>query len=219
MPSAAINYSSHEQFKRILKVETNEDKKKRPACSFIAGSLAGVVSTSATYPLDLARARMAISKNDVSLRHIFEETFKSGGIRGLYRGYVATIVGVIPYAGTGFFTYETLKRIHTEYLHPKQPSPTERFICGAIAGVCAQTASYPLDIVRRRMQTKPRYRSIIGTLVFVHSREGFIGGLYKGLSLNWVKGPIAVGISFTTFDLLTMFLRDRVTNKSSGGDI
>lgn len=58
------------------------------------------------------------------------------------------------------------------------------------------------------MQTKKVYRSIIGTLYYVWSREGVIGGLYKGLSLNWVKGPIAVGISFTTFDLLTNFLRD-----------
>lgn len=65
-----------------------------------------------------------------------------------------------------------------------------------------------MDIVRRRMQTKSKYVSIIDTLRIVYTREGFIGGLYKGLSLNWVKGPVAVGISFTTFDLLTKFLRE-----------
>ena len=58
------------------------------------------------------------------------------------------------------------------------------------------------------MQTKAKYVSIIATLKIVYTREGFIGGLYKGLSLNWVKGPVAVGISFTTFDLLTKFLRE-----------
>ena len=65
-----------------------------------------------------------------------------------------------------------------------------------------------MDIVRRRMQTKAKYVSIMATLRVVYTREGVIGGLYKGLSLNWVKGPVAVGISFTTFDLLTKFLRE-----------
>lgn len=30
----------------------------------------------------------------------------------LYRGYTPTILGVIPYAGTSFGTYETLKKLH-----------------------------------------------------------------------------------------------------------
>lgn len=79
---------------------------------------------------------------------------------------------------------------------------------GAIAGFFAQTTSYPLDIVRRRMQTKPKYKSVLGTLKYVLEREGFLNGLYKGLSMNWIKGPIAVGISFTTFEFVTKFLRE-----------
>ena len=40
-----------------------------------------------------------------------------------------------------------------EYSGRPQPYPFERMIFGACAGLIGQSASYPLDVVRRRMQT------------------------------------------------------------------
>ena len=210
-------------------------RKANPHRSFIAGSMAGVVSTAATYPLDLARARMAVSHKEKyhTLLEVFIKTIREEGALSLYRGLIPTILGVIPYAGCSFFTYETLKRFHfgkcfclllfvpifvlksmycTEYYGKNEPHPTFRFCFGAIAGLIGQSASYPLDIVRRRMQTHRGYTEIgiVGTMRKVLIEEGLIHGLYKGLSLNWVKGPIAVGISFTSFDLISKFLRTLV---------
>lgn len=64
--------------------------------------------------------------------------------------------------------------------------------------------SYPLDIVRRRMQTEGlvttvSYHTILHTLRYVFMTEG-VRGLYKGVSMNWLKGPLAVTISFNTYD-------------------
>lgn len=84
-------------------------------------------------------------------------------------------------------------------------------IFGACAGLIGQSASYPLDVVRRRMQTAGvtghPHASIAHTLRAIVQEEGAVRGLYKGLSMNWLKGPIAVGISFTTFDLMQILLR------------
>jgi len=80
---------------------------------FLAGSLAGITSQSLTYPLDLARARMAVTDRYTgyrTLRQVFTKIWVEEGPRTLFRGYWATVLGVIPYAGTSFFTYETLKR-------------------------------------------------------------------------------------------------------------
>jgi solute carrier family 25, member 42 len=87
-----------------------------------------------------------------------------------------------------------------------------KFIFGAIAGICGQTSSYPFDIVRRRMQTSgvqncDKYETIRQTLRKVYFEEGIIRGFYKGLSMNWVKGPIAVGISFSTYDTIKDLLQ------------
>ena len=86
---------------------------------------------------------------------------------------------------------------------------------GACAGFVGQSTTYPLDIVRRRMQTdgtngkvNPEYRTIYRTVKSIFRQEGLVNGLYKGLSMNWLKGPIAVGISFTTYD----FFRDLLRN-------
>lgn len=48
-----------------------------------------------------------------TLRSVFVKIWVEEGPRTLYRGYWATVLGVIPYAGTSFFTYETLKREYT----------------------------------------------------------------------------------------------------------
>ncbi|RWS14731.1 mitochondrial coenzyme A transporter SLC25A42-like protein, partial [Dinothrombium tinctorium] len=209
VPFAAIQYSSHEQFKHLLHVETNDQKKEHPLRSFVAGSLAGIVSTTLTYPLDMARARMAVTQKEIytNICQVFKKTMNQEGFLALYRGYVPTILGVVPYAGTSFFTYETLKTIHHEFTQKEYPNPLERMCFGALAGLFAQSASYPLDVVRRRMQTGEGYHSAIKTFKHIVAEEGIIHGLYKGLSMNWVKGPIAVGISFTTFDIITKFLR------------
>jgi len=51
------------------------------------------------------------------------------------------------------------------------------------------------------------YTSVWKTLVYVFQNEGFKGGLYKGISLNWIKGPIAAAITFCTFEAIQMHLR------------
>ncbi|XP_076336063.1 mitochondrial coenzyme A transporter SLC25A42-like isoform X1 [Tachypleus tridentatus] len=213
VPYASIQYAAHEQWKQALHVDTLAEKKAHPSKSFLAGSLAGVTSSTCTYPLDLARARMAVTHKEryTSLMQVFVKIWREEGPMALYRGYSPTVLGVIPYAGTSFFTYETLKRLHFESSQQLEPNPAQRMMFGAIAGLLGQTTSYPLDIVRRRMQTAQltgrSYHSIVSTLTVVLREEGLVGGLFKGLSMNWIKGPICVGISFTTFDLMQNFLR------------
>lgn len=58
IPYSACQFASFEQYRKLLKVDEAKDPHFR---RFLAGSLAGITSQSVTYPLDLARARMAIT--------------------------------------------------------------------------------------------------------------------------------------------------------------
>lgn len=132
IPYAAIQFTAHEQWKHVLHVDLDSESNVR---RFLAGSLAGITSQSLTYPLDLARARMAVTDkysgyrlvyfficqyfvtdlfflfaNVRTLREVFVRIWKCEGPKTFFRGYWATILGVIPYAGTSFFTYDTLKK-------------------------------------------------------------------------------------------------------------
>lgn len=224
IPYSAIQFTAHEQWKKLLQVDLHDDTKVR---RFMAGALAGITSQSLTYPLDLARARMAVTDKYSgyrTLREVFVKIWQCEGPRTLYRGYWATILGVIPYAGTSFFTYDTLKKEYYKYTGDTSPNTVISLVFGATAGVIGQSSSYPLDIVRRRMQTTgvtahcaDRYLTIGTTLAKIYREEGFIRGFYKGLSMNWIKGPIAVGISFATYDHIRHFLREVIHVRESGG--
>ncbi|XP_037530734.1 mitochondrial coenzyme A transporter SLC25A42 [Nematolebias whitei] len=213
MPYAAIQFCSHEQYKKLLGDYYGfQGKALPPFPRFLAGSLAGLTAVMLTYPLDMVRARMAVTAREMysNIMHVFVRISQEEGVRTLYRGFSPTILGVIPYAGITFFTYETLKKLHAEKTKRSQPYPYERLAFGACSGLIGQSASYPLDVVRRRMQTAgvtgSSYLTILGTMREIVQQEGIRRGLYKGLSMNWLKGPMAVGISFTTFDITHGFL-------------
>ena len=83
----------------------------------------------------------------------------------------------------------------------------QRVTAGAVAGLMAQTAIYPLDVVRRRMQTHEgsgaAYRSPLHALRTIAREEGVRRGLYRGLTLNYLKTMCAAARSSRAPAILT----------------
>lgn len=213
VPYAAIQFAAFEQLKLML---SPESRNATAVTRFVCGSLAGIIAAFCTYPLDLVRARMAVTQKGRynGLSETVLKIYHEEGFRKFYRGFVPTMLGIVPYAGLSFLTYETCKSSYRNMTEGSEPNSMYRMAFGACAGFVGQSTTYPLDIVRRRMQTdgshgkpNPEYRTIYSTMKSVLQHEGLIGGLYKGLSMNWLKGPIAVGISFTTYDFFHDFFR------------
>ncbi len=146
-------------------------------------------------------------------------------------------MGILPYSGLAFSINEQTKRQIVK-INKRDPSTIEKAQCGAISGLFAQSITYPLEVTRRRMQTigvvptsgseaavgvlgdmtsrqkekvvelsKPKPPTLIQVVKDVWKGQG-MNGFFKGLSMNWLKGPIAFSISFTTFDILKEFIEN-----------
>ena len=48
---------------------------------------------------------------------------------------------------------------------------------------------------------------MIGTLVQIYKREGIIYGLYRGMSINYLRAIPMVAVSFTTYELMKQMLK------------
>ena len=78
------------------------------------------------------------------------------------QGVVPTLVGVLPYSGVKFYTYQKLKRVWVSAHQvamggerpPRKPPTHLTLLFGGCAGLVGQSLTYPLDIVRRRMQVR-----------------------------------------------------------------
>lgn len=66
--------------------------------------VAGLTAVVFTYPLDVIRARLAfqVAGDEMyrGIKHALHTmATKEGGVRGLYKGIVPTLLGMAPYAG------------------------------------------------------------------------------------------------------------------------
>jgi solute carrier family 25 (mitochondrial phosphate transporter), member 23/24/25/41 len=75
----------------------------------------------------------------------------------LYKGLGPTLASLAPFVAINFATYDTLKSAFAAA--DKPPNAMRSLLLGAAAGIVAQTACYPLDTIRRRMQMKGRCRA------------------------------------------------------------
>ncbi|KAF3926601.1 Mitoferrin [Arthrobotrys entomopaga] len=138
------------------------------------------------------------------------------GFANFYRGFIPTVLGMIPYAGGSFLAHDMMgdllrspqfakycvKPNTAKSLSETEGVPYNRsqksklntpaqLVAGAVAGLVGQTASYPLEIIRRRMQVggavgDGRTWGMLETAALIFREKGF-RGFYVGLSIGFVK--------------------------------
>jgi solute carrier family 25, member 42 len=254
-PYAAFSYTFHDLAEEFFKRRQAQFDEKHaihpqiihlsPWYKFSAGAIGGLAGTLLTYPLDVLRVRIALGGN-------WQSAVKQ---QGLFRGLLPTLLGIVPYAGVAWLTKQTLLESYQQYLALKwrlaqhgysQNSSSDHsdnsqtllkevqkinllasLTINAFAGLVGQFVTYPLDVLRRRMQmaaplatiatnnsnhnhshsvdsnslTKYKYLTLREEIQRIWREEG-MRGLSKGFSLNIFKGPLSMSVSLTCYDWL-----------------
>ncbi|CAJ1381517.1 unnamed protein product [Effrenium voratum] len=142
-------------------------------------------------------------------RDCLRRTWRSGGISGLYAGYVASMLEIAPYTAIAFTSYEGVKQRLQGHLPPWAAK-----ICAGVCSGCAATGvCYPLDTVRRQLMLDGalgfdcRYHGSIVRCCRSLCSQGGLVQFYKGWSVTMLKSVPTVTITFFTKDFLLTKLR------------
>ncbi|XP_037828914.1 calcium-binding mitochondrial carrier protein SCaMC-1-like [Kryptolebias marmoratus] len=206
-PETAIKFMAYEQYKKLL---SSEGKKIETHKRFIAGSMAGATAQTAIYPMEVLKTRLTLRKTGqyAGMFDCAKKILRKEGVIAFYKGYIPNLLGIIPYAGIDLAVYETLKNAWLSHHAKDSANPGVLVLlgCGTISSTCGQLASYPLALVRTRMQAQasldvsdqPSMSSLLRTIL---AKDGFFG-LYRGILPNFMKVIPAVSISYVVYEYM-----------------
>ncbi|KAF2162669.1 hypothetical protein M409DRAFT_58084 [Zasmidium cellare ATCC 36951] len=146
------------------------------------------------------------------------------GLANFYRGFTPTLWGMIPYAGASFLTHDAagdfmrlpsfaqytvlpMSERSQQQLAPNKPAPLRAWAeltTGAVAGFVSQTVSYPLEVIRRRMQVggvvgDGHRLTMIEVARTIRHERGW-RGFFVGLGIGYVKIIPLAATSFYVYE-------------------
>jgi hypothetical protein len=158
---------------------------------------------------------MAMEKDKFSYNsysQAINKIYKAEGVRGFYRGYFCSVIGIIVYHGCSFFIFTRIKEfIKDNYPHLFRLWYVD-FLVGAVSSA-GQFVAYPFDMIKKRMQGQSllaergeidRPLNYIEMMRKMNS-EG-IKSYYKGCTVNLVKAPLSLAISWTMKNIVNRYL-------------
>ena len=148
------------------------------------------------------------------------------GLANFYRGFAPTLLGMLPYAGMSFLTHDTAgdwlrhpsiakyttlpsptTSSNTDLTAPYRPRPLKywaELLAGGLAGLVSQSASYPLEVIRRRIQVSGAvgdgHRLGMAEITRKIWKEKGFKGFWVGLTIGYVKVVPMVAVSFLVYE-------------------
>ncbi|KAF5380066.1 hypothetical protein D9615_006111 [Tricholomella constricta] len=196
------------------------------------GSIAGMVSKVFEHPFDLTKVRLQSQVLDSAARFsgpidCLTKTWKHEGIRGLYRGLPAPIVGAMVENASLFLVYgelqSVIRRVSGRPLS-QDPSLPQLALAAAGAGMFTSFLLTPIELVKCKMQvqmlvtptsTTAKLPGPISVLVSVIRSTG-LRGLWLGHTGTLIRETGGTAAWFSTKEFIARLLVARRRRENDG---
>ena len=158
------------------------------------------------------RSHSGFAKPYRSSFHAVRSIIKHEGFLALYKG-VGPALMLVSHGVTQFCVYEELKGIvvgSKDKNGKGAPNPIESACIGAASKLIATTVTYPIQVVKARVQQRqqdPRITPNAVRIVRDVIRKEGPSSLYKGLGANLMRVAPAAAITFCTYEELVKVFR------------
>ncbi|ONL96317.1 Peroxisomal nicotinamide adenine dinucleotide carrier [Zea mays] len=156
----------------------------------------------------------------------FQELYKESGVLGFWKGVIPALI-MVSNPAIQFMLYETLlkklkKRRASNFKGADGLTALEIFLLGAVAKLGATVVTYPLLVVKARLQAKHminddkrhRYKGTLDAFTKMVRYEG-LSGMYKGMGTKIVQSVFASALLFMIKEELVKGARLLVTGNTS----
>ena len=140
----------------------------------------------------------------------------AAGPRGLFTGYLPTLLEDVPDMAVKFAAYETMRAMHRRFTgkSTEESAAAADISMGLIAGAVAAGATTPLDVVKTRMMCNASQRPSFGGAIMGVWRESPAGvarlqTFFTGVGPRAFSNGINSAIFFCFFEMMRSSLRKR----------
>jgi len=167
----------------------------------IAGSLAGFIIVITGHPLDTIKVRMQMLHTG-----FFKTTsslIKNEGTLALYKGVGSPLYSTPITTSLSFATYESANRL--QGIKPGQKKTiSSAAISGGLSGFIFATFVTPIDLIKTRLQMEGvgdhQKTTKLSTMCKNIVKTEGITGLYKGLTMTWIRDVPSLAAQFAAFE-------------------
>ncbi|GAA0148899.1 mitochondrial carrier protein [Lithospermum erythrorhizon] len=189
----------------------------------IAGGVAGAASRTATAPLDRLKVTLQVQTTRAAIVPAVKKIWSEGRVRAFFRGNGLNIVKVAPESAIKFYSYEIFKTFIGDQKKGADHGDIGtlgRLFAGGMAGAVAQTAIYPMDLVKTRLQTFSSESGMVPSLGKL-SKDIWVQegprAFYRGLIPSLLGIIPYAGIDLAAYETLKEMAKEHILNDGEPG--